>query len=65
MILAIFLTNKTSSVNFVDTFPEGEGKKIDLPQGKYNCRQTISLTIKHCSRFTGRRGAVPYAARQI
>ena len=46
MILAIFLTNKTSSVNFVDTFPKGESKKIDLSHGKYNCDSNITLRSK-------------------
>ena len=28
----MFLTNKTSFVNFVDTFPKGESKKITCPK---------------------------------
>lgn len=34
MILIMLLTNKTSFVNFVDTFPRGESKKI-------TCRKEI------------------------
>ena len=54
----MFLTNKTSFVNFVDTFPTGESKKI-------TCRKAISLCKANIAFvFAGRRGVVPYGFTQ-